>query len=287
MNHPGAQVFMKSIQRELEKAHLPKHYTNCLRRIFDFLLQLDAGMINGQVVPSETRDTAYVDVLQLGREAFEGLASANPKQAQEWLDGRPVWARPRGVDFTSWRSSIRVPAKVAPLDLDATPMHEDLRRQLKALTSLAQRDPARHLLHPPASMEEIHQRELELGVRLPEDLKLLYRLWNGFALFRREGSYDAEGSPFRLVPLYNLQTYREASGGDTGPQEIPPKTLAELLTDPDRLQVFDLGNGSFLSWSRATDGQSVWIDDFREGPRGIVSSSVAEILKMAFSQDLP
>lgn len=115
---------------------------------------------------------------------------------------------------------------------------------------------------------------------------MLYRLCNGFALFRDDESGDQEHSPFRLLPLHELQTFRHAIGeDDEEPMKIGRETSPDDLVDhPDRLRVFDLGNGDFLSCVCAPE-VTVWIDDWREGPTGIVSRSVAEILSAALAPD--
>jgi hypothetical protein len=56
------------------------------------------------------------------------------------------------------------------------------------------------------------------------------------------------------------------------------------LRDPGRLQVFDIGNGDYVSCV-AHDERAVWIDDYSDGPEGALTDSLAELLEYVLSGD--
>jgi hypothetical protein len=157
---------------------------------------------------------------------------------------------------------------------------------MRALLDLAAAGGESHRISPPASSAMIREREREISIPLPAELRLLYRLCNGFSLFRREGSIDVDGSPFRLVPLHELQPYAFTLG-----EEVPRRRrsargqkLEDLIHDPARLQVFDVGNGDFVSCCAAPDA-TLWIDDYSDGPQRVLTDSLAELLDHALSKD--
>ncbi len=95
------------------------------------------------------------------------------------------------------------------------------------------------------------------------------------------------------LPVYqrprslNLEALKSAipEGSRSPPVEVEPAAEPEaLIAHRDRLQAFDLGNGDYLSCVSGP-GLSLWIDDWREGPTGIVARSVAELLKAGLSPD--
>jgi hypothetical protein len=51
----------------------------------------------------------------------------------------------------------------------------------------------------------------------------------------------------------------------------------------DRLQVFDVLDGSFVSYVRLPSGAGRWIDDDREEPAGFVDHDLAGILMRAIA----
>lgn len=272
---------LTDIHRRLGKAKKRSDYESVLSMLFDRLVQLDSGMIEGRVVSADRARAVYAEASEIATIAFAAFAAASPSTAKAFLGDLPIYRRPQGLDLDALASTIGPAPRPEPLDLDRAVIEPALRDRLRALRTLVAAEPDRHLLHPPATTGEIDDREAELRVSLPPDLKTLYRLCDGFALFRRDGSHDRESSPFRLRPLAELGTHRQATGDDRRPRKIragvAPARLAEHL---DRLQVFDLGNGDFLSCV-CTPALTVWVDDWREQPRAISCRSVEEILARA------
>jgi len=287
---PEAEKLRSALDKKLRKRETASVLLEAVGEALKLLVSLDHGMIDGAVVSKEKRERLTTDLRQLIASSFEGAARLDAPRSGRWLAGLPVYERPKTIDFTELERLLQASKSTAAdppaLDLAAPEVPVALGKSMRALLDLSVVGGESHRISPPASAAMIRERERELSIHLPTELRLLYRLCNGFSLFREEGSIDVEGSPFRLVPLHELQPYAFTIG-----EEVPKpkrrarvKSLEDLIHDPARLQVFDVGNGDFVSCCAAA-GTTVWIDDYSDGPERVLTDSLAELLDHALSKD--
>ena len=136
---------------------------------------------------------------------------------------------------------------------------------VKAITALqALRGMPDHQIGEPASDQAIAAARDKFGATFTEEMATLYRSIDGFRLY----SKPAADSGFRCHRLDELFTARSR--------------LSEwdysVGGDPDRLFVFDVGNGSYISVTRLGVPTEVWLDDFREGVQGVVAKNLGALL---------
>lgn len=130
-----------------------------------------------------------------------------------------------------------------------------------------------HVFAEPARPEDIESARSRLS-GFPSDLARLYRFADGFSLFDVEGD-----SNFELLSLGELHTFRDVVDGDPAPYDYA------LLGDPDRLRVFAVGNGGYLSYSELGVPGGAWLDDDREGIQGVVARSIGGLILAAIESE--
>jgi hypothetical protein len=287
---PEAEKLRSALDKKLRKRETAAVHLEAVGEALELLVGLDLGMIDGAVVSKQRKERLTTDLRQLVASSFEGAARLDAPRSGRWLAGLAIYKRPKTIDFTELERLLQASKSTAAappaLDLAAPEVPVALGKAMRALLDLAAAGGESHRIYPPASAAMIREREREISIPLPDELRLLYRLCNGFSLFRQEGSIDIDGSPFRLVPLHELQPYAFTLG-----EEVPKrkrnargKKLEDLIHDPARLQVFDVGNGDFVSCCAAPDA-TLWIDDYSDGPERVLTDSLAELLDYALSKD--
>lgn len=287
---PALEKLTMALEKRLRKGETASAFLGSLAEATELLLNLDVGMIDGAMLSRERREALAAATSSFARQCFDKAVALDGPKTTRWLSGLAVYQKPKTIDFAEWvrlaRSAKSTAPPAAPIDVTSPEIPKPLSRMLQLLVRSSAENPESHRLNPPAAEATILEREEELGVALPSELRFLYRLCNGFSLFRREGSNDVDGSPFRLVPVHEVQPFAWATG-----DELPRKKrnararrLEESINDPARLQVFDVGNGDFVSCC-THDGRTIWLDDYSDGPQKALTDSIAELLEYALSKD--
>ena len=62
-------------------------YLRFLRTTADHLLALDLGLVNGQVIPTQIRDSTRGEIRRILVDAFERLSTLDGEIAMSWLSG--------------------------------------------------------------------------------------------------------------------------------------------------------------------------------------------------------
>lgn len=129
-------------------------------------------------------------------------------------------------------------------------------------------------VHDPASASEIEAAERRLGIAFPEELREVYRHCNGFEL----------APNFSLVPVDKVNHF--AAAIDEEPvgfyyDDLTGENEDDHLVRMDRVQAFDVSNGSYLSCVTLPDGRVRWLDDFREETQQFLDWNAAALIDRA------
>ncbi|MBK8170779.1 MAG: SMI1/KNR4 family protein [Sandaracinaceae bacterium] len=241
--------------------------------------QLDFGMRDGRVVTADEVRALQSDGMRAAESALAALGRA---AAEKWIRDSLTHRVPKSINVARLRDFVATISELQLEPVPAAPVSVAMQQQIAQLQKLAASSPDRHVLNRRASPAQVRAREAELGVSLPDDLRALYEFADGFALFCDGSSADAQESPFRLLPLLELQY---ASDDDDPSEPIAQGGSTEdLIHHPQRVRVFDLGNGDYLSCLH-TARLTIWIDEHVDGPTGIVARSLAVLLETALSSD--
>ncbi|MGZ3460626.1 MAG: SMI1/KNR4 family protein [Archangium sp.] len=130
-----------------------------------------------------------------------------------------------------------------------------------------------HFPHPPVTPEEIEEFERRMGWKLDPDLRAFYLHCNGARLFEPPPS-----SPFRILPLSEIERGRAAIFGEDDDQWGPPSIYA----------ICDVQDGDYVmvDVSRQVDGRYPLLDGWKEAWRNKeytwpLASSFSEFLAKA------
>lgn len=129
----------------------------------------------------------------------------------------------------------------------------------------------RHHFSPPASDAQLEKARAEFGEAFTDDLVKLYKWANGFRLNVMAESGEAGIELFSIDRLHTPRA--RVQDWDYG-----------LHGDPDRLLIFYVVDGCYLSLSRFGTPSGVWIDDDREGAKKLHAQSLAAVLHEIVAQ---
>lgn len=278
MSHPIAET----ASLELGRSAAPGKVMHAVVAWIDRMCHLDEGMIEGRALPRAEVDVLYAELVDLTRAAFLRAAAGDAIGAVvKTLGQLPIYRRPKRCDLAEWARTAEAaraqPVAPAPASdvLDSAALEPKLLGAFRALITMVAADPARHQLHAPASLEAVAQWEVEHELKLPPDLAALYRVSDGFSLYLDD--QQAEGVGLRMVPLRELALYADLV--DEPRRSSRAKTDRARAESNERLCVFDLGNGDFLSCLPLRSGRTLWIDDWHEVPSPLRFATVAEVLE--------
>ncbi len=275
MSHPIAE----KASAELGRAATPARVMRTVVEWIERMCQLDEGMLDGRVLPRAEVDGLYSELVELTRAAFFRAAAADAiGAAVDRLEQLPVYCRPKRCDLAEWVRTAEA-ARAQPLAPART--SDVLDPTVRALLAMVAAKPARHRLHAPASPDAIAQWEVEHRQKLPSDLAALYRVSDGFSLFL--GDLQVDGVAVRMVPLRELELHAHLV--DEPRRRSRAKTDQARAGSNERLCVFDLGNGDFLSCLPSRSGRTLWIDDWHEVPSPLRFATVAEVLEHLMSPE--
>jgi len=241
------------------------------------MVSLDSGMVNGRAISATERDKTYDKLLVDTEAMFVAFAQAHPRRAAELARGIPVYDRPKRLDLGHW---IEFATKVKQPPGERIALAEvpgELGEHLLALERFSVAHPGQLVMEPPAGREEIEEAETHLGVTLTLELRALYRWCNGFSW---RYTADSDGEPLCLLPIHRVQ--RACDLVDEPPRrgrlKTLPKATTKILEHPNRLTIFDVLDGSFVSVLCADDGTQALIDDNREGATSISREPLARFI---------
>jgi hypothetical protein len=241
------------------------------------MVSLDSGMVNGRAISATERDATYDRLLADTDATFIAFAQAHPRRAAELARGIPVYDRPKRLDLGRW-IEFATKVKQPPGERIAlAEVPDELGEQLLGLDRFSAAHPGQLVMEPPAGREELEEAETHLGVTLTLELRALYRWCNGFSW---RYTADSDGEPLRFLPIHTVQ--RACDLVDEPPRrgrlKTLPKATTKILEHPNRLTIFDLLDGSFVSLLCADDGTQALIDDDREGATTISREPLARFI---------
>ena len=107
MIHPSFEKLAADTRRRVGPGARPEQQLQALGKVFDFMVQLDAGLCEGAPIPAELKPGTYDAATVLARSVFEAIARADPHRAIQIAETRPAYARPRGIDLAEWKKEAQ------------------------------------------------------------------------------------------------------------------------------------------------------------------------------------
>ena len=104
------QEFGDALRSRAASASGHKAVIQVLEDVLENMMQLDSGMLSGQIIPLEAAREAGRVLGGIANEIFGKLCETNPDAATDWLDEIPMYLKPSGIDFATWRDRLKVPS---------------------------------------------------------------------------------------------------------------------------------------------------------------------------------
>lgn len=96
---------LDDIERALSQPLRSAGFKRTLSALLEVWMQLDAGMFEGRVVPSNERSATLARVASLAERSFMAFAKQDRAAAGTWVTGLAIWQRPADLDLARWREA--------------------------------------------------------------------------------------------------------------------------------------------------------------------------------------